>query len=433
MLVLFSLILVLLLMCGAIAIDVGYWWANAKKAQIAADSCALAAAQSIPDIDPTGTECVIEAGGPDYVLANIPPQDGTSEPLHTGTNVVWPYKSDASKVEATVNMKVGTFFGRVIGMGGIKLTRRAVAIRAEGDGNYAIYSHSFGCPDHGNGNSLRFNGEHHSINGRVHSNGEYFIHNQGAEPFWAKIGTRVDCVSIQPHDSARFGGDGYATGQTKPDTVPMQTWPGWFTPAEFGWVDHLDAMDSCNVKGKKILIKEDGGNTRIEVDTPIGVMPQLVFPGNVITQAYTYCATESFQINRPNLIASLTALSPKIGVDGENQQLSAARSGADGPVLFFAVPNIDASQDGALPAGDPSCEFGPAPNPEMILNDNRHQWTGTIFNPCGRIVVNVGGSTIGTPALTGTILGFQVHVNGRDFIMVGKDSFGGDAALALFE
>ena len=123
---------------------------------------------------------------------------------------------------------------------------------------------------------------------------------------------RVNCVSIQPHNSARFGGDGYSTGQTLPDTVPIQTWPAWWTPGELGWVDQLDAADTgCNVKGKSIIIKENGGNTVIEVDTPIGTQPQLVFTGDTITNAYTYCAWEKFTINRQNLVATMTVLSPK--------------------------------------------------------------------------------------------------------------------------
>jgi Flp pilus assembly protein TadG len=47
-LVLFALLLTLFLLCGAIAVDVGYWWVAGRKAQIAADACALAAAQELP-------------------------------------------------------------------------------------------------------------------------------------------------------------------------------------------------------------------------------------------------------------------------------------------------------------------------------------------------------------------------------------------------
>jgi hypothetical protein len=435
-LVLFAIMLPLFLLCAAIVIDVGYWWAAGKRAQIAADACALAAAGELPQPwdAPPRTECVI--AGQDYALVNLPDQSGTEpEPLHLGTTVRSPYDGDASMVEATVEMRVQTFFGRIVGLEWIDLTRRAVAEKMVGEGNYAIYSHSGGCPEDGDGNSLRFNGEHHSINGRVHSNGEYFVDNQGAEPFWAKIGTKVDCDSLQPPGGPKFGGDDYASGTTKPDTVAPQLWPAWWTPADFGWVDDLTSGDTCDVKGKGILIKEDGGNTKIEIDSPIGPQPAvLTFPGNTITTAYTYCAWEKFTINRINLVATLSAVAPLITVDGDNQTLAAHAGNAQGKVLFFAVPNITSASDGSLAGGgNPTCQFGQPPSPEMILNGNSHQWTGSVFNPCGRVVVNVGGSTIGSETLTGTILAMQVHVNGEDFLMIGKDNFGGAAELALVE
>jgi hypothetical protein len=434
-LVLFAIFVPIFIMACAIAIDVGYWWVNGKKAQVAADACALAAARELPANWNRG-DCYF--GGQDYVLENLPDQLGEHRGTdHLSTRVLSPYEGQSKYVEATVRLRVQTFFGGFVGLDWVDLTRRAVAEREEGDGDYAIYSHSGGCPEDGDGESLEFDGDTHWINGRVHSNGQYLIGNDDGdppyEPFWAKKGTRVDCVSIQPHDSARFGGDGYSTGQTKPDTVTTQTWPAWWTPADFGWIDTLDASDSgCDVKGKSILIKEDSGNTSIVIDSPIGPQPQLVFPGNTITNAYTYCAWEKFTINRQNLVATMSALSPEILVDENNQTLTAKTGNAQGKVLFFTVPNINSSFDGTFAGnGNPVCS--PNPSKELKLNGNSHKWTGSIFNPCGRVLVNVGGSSIGDEALTGTILGFQVRVNGENFFMIGKDSFGGSAELALVE
>src|SRR5918999_2461378 len=69
-LVLFSIFITLFIMFCAIVVDVGYWWANAKKAQIAADSCALAAARELPQTI-NRTECTYGAPVRDYVLTNI--------------------------------------------------------------------------------------------------------------------------------------------------------------------------------------------------------------------------------------------------------------------------------------------------------------------------------------------------------------------------
>jgi hypothetical protein len=436
-LVLFAILLPLFLFTGMIVIDVGYWWANARKAQIAADACALAAARDLPqNWTPARTDCVHD--GRDYVLTNLPDQTGTDvEPLHVSTAVLSPFEGNSTQVEATVEMRVQTFFGRFIGLGGIELTRRAVAEQAVGEGRYAIYAHNDGCPADGTGNSLIFNGEHHIINGRVHSNGEYRINNNGGptgEAFWAQEGTMVGCLTVNPPGTAHFGGDSYSNYTSEmPNTVATQTWPGWWTPAEFGWIDALDSTDGCDVKGKSILIKEDGGGTRIEVDTPLGAQPQLSFPGNTITNPYVYCAWEKFTINRDGLEATMTALSPEITVDGNGQVLTGYKGNSFGEVLFFAVPNITNEHDGSFAAGgnDVDCNPEPPGAKTLTLNGNDHVWTGVIFAPCSRVKVNVGGTTAGNAHLTGTILGWEVEVNGKDFRMEGNSKFGGTVILAL--
>ena len=77
----------MLLFC-AIVIDVGYWWVNGKKAQIAADSCALAAAAELPASPAWDRpECVFGSPAQDYALINIP-QNPTprSAPSARGTS-----------------------------------------------------------------------------------------------------------------------------------------------------------------------------------------------------------------------------------------------------------------------------------------------------------------------------------------------------------
>lgn len=435
-LVLFAILLPVFMLSGAIVIDAGYWWANARKAQIAADACALAAARDLPA--PSGwdrAECVQD--GRDYVLTNLPAQGADSEPVHVSTRVLSPFEGNASQVEATVRMRVRTFFGRYVGLGGIELVRRAVAEQAVGEGRYAIYAHSNGCPSNGTGTSLSFNGEHHTINGRVHSNGEYRINNGDStapyEPFWAQEGTMVGCLSVDPPGSARFGGESYATApSTSPTVVPQQVWPAWWTPSEFGWVDSLTSGDTCDVKGKGIKIEANGSGSRIVVDSPIGTQPQLTFSGNTITNPYVYCAWEKFEINRDGLVATMTVLSPDIKVDGNNERLTAYKGNAFGEVLFFAVPNIDNKWDGShATGGNPICDPAAKDAKELQLNGNNHVWTGVIFAPCNRVLVNVGGTTAGNAHLTGTIIANEVKVNGKDFVMEGHSKFGGTVLLAL--
>jgi hypothetical protein len=428
-LVFFAVLLTLFLFVGAIAIDIGYWWANAKKAQIAADACALAAAQSIPEIDPTSPppgvtdllqgECVITAGGPDYVLANIPPQDGVSEPLRTGTKVVYPYKTDPSLVEATVYMKVGTFFGRVIGLGGIKIERRAVAERLEGEGEYAIYSHSPKCPEDPDpnlkGESLRFNGANHSIDGRVHSNGQFLINNGGAEPFWARVGTNVFCgEKIDPEDSARFFGPSYAESEeTEPRPVDeynpdgildYENWPEWWTPDELGW------LSGCTVSGSLIEID----------DSVIKVNGSQYGPphGGVIPTG-TYCSTGLFKIGGNNLRGNITVLANEINVGNGNNNHFAPVTGSPGDLIFFVVPNtnlVTTDDGGPDGRGTLVCSTDATEKKLELFNGNNSTWKGKVFNPCGLIQVDGNSSS----TMEGAIYGYQVHINGNGFNMVGR-------------
>ena len=147
-LVLFAVLLPLIMVCCAIAIDVGYWWVAGKRAQTAADACALAAAQELPHTYADEPHCVVAAGQDDYVLTNLPDQSGSDpEPKHVFTRLRSPYQSNPNLVEATVHMRVRTFFGRFVGLGYVDVERRAVAEREAGVSQLAIFAGSADCDD----------------------------------------------------------------------------------------------------------------------------------------------------------------------------------------------------------------------------------------------------------------------------------------------
>jgi hypothetical protein len=245
-------------------------------------------------------------------------------------------------------------------------------------------------------------------------------------PFWAADGTlnRPNCPSSVDSDVefAQFGENhpppwGTACAGSpcrEPRDDVFQNWPVWYTPADFGW------LTGCTYSGETIEIT----STLLKIKD----QPDIAHGG--IAPSGTYCATKSFIINGDNISGTLTALAPELKVDGNNQNLSPYSQN----VLFFTVPNIDTitENDGSLAAGgNPTC----LPNPavEMQLNGGGHTWAGTIFNPCGRVNVNVGGSSIGSPALVGTIIGKKVKVNGDDFFMIGENDFSGTILLNLVE
>jgi Putative Flp pilus-assembly TadE/G-like len=429
-LVLFAILLPLFMFVGMVVIDVGYWWANGRKAQIAADACALAAARELPqNWTPALSEC--EFDGRDYVLTNLPDQSGgaSTEPFHVSTAVLSPFEGNPTQVEATVTMRVRTFFGRFIGLGGIELSRRAVAEQSVGAGEWAIYSHDpVGCVA---GNGLEINGAAIEVDGRVHSNSFYHVnsgHAASGDNFWADVGT-ISASPCNPTLDPSPSGAAYGTGPEPRPHLPSDTnfepWPTWYTPAQFNWPNCSGANFSArniNIKGDKIELKSplSGGGDR-----------DISHSGTVPTG--TYCATEKLTTS-DSVRGRVTLISPQLDISG-NTDFDANQHN----VLFFSVPNwisgnwgadTLSSNDGVpMGTGFLTCTD---PSIEMKLNGGTVDWKGTIFNPCGRVNLNNSPSTNGgNPHLVGSIIAEMVKVNQPGFMLQGQSNFGGTIVLAL--
>jgi hypothetical protein len=418
-------------MVCAVVIDVGYWWANAKKAQIAADSCALAAARDLPQTI-NRTECTYGTPSQDYVLINIPGQaDPDKGALHLSTSVISPYKGNISRVEATVKMKVRTFFGRIVGLHSVNVTRRAVAEKLVGESDWAIYSHDpFGC-DAGEG--LEFDGGAGiSINGRIHSNARYHVNSgnpESGDQFWAKKGTINKAICVATLNPAPQGA-AYGSGPEPRDHLPedgvFEPWPAWYTPAMFTW----PLCSGANFSARQINIK--AGKIELKSPTFGGGDRDVNYTGDV--PSGTYCATEQLTTS-DSLKGVVTLLSPQLSIGGSHLEFTPHQHN----VLLFSIPNwlsgwgadLNPANDGTFPSGEPiTCTNRDI---ETVINAGTIKWAGTIFNPCGRVLLNSGKGVGGNPALVGTILGYKVKVNQNDFSMIGKDDFGGNINLALYE
>jgi hypothetical protein len=408
-LVLFSIFITLFIMLCAVVIDVGYWWANAKKAQIAADACALAAAQSIPDVDPTAGafdpatgqitdkgECVIEDGGTDWVLTNIPVQgDESPEPLHTLTFVEWPYKKgesgeDPTMVEAIVRMKVGTFFGRIVGLHAVDVERRAVAEQSTGVNEVAIHAHDTNC---GN-DAIVLNGKNIEVEGTVESNGFFEVNGEDIHTGPATGGGPANCEIKVSGPDISFGG---ADEPTR-DPVP-HPWPFYVVPGEhpFDW------PNSCDFVGENI-----------EFDTPNGIIPSGV-----------YCAEESFEVKAEGMRGKITVFAPLIKIGGKNTTFepSPRAMAAEKPLLFMHLPNDTADPGDDDP--EPNCVH----RNKMELNAEGITWTGVLFNPCDHI--NINGAK--NAALEGMIVAQTVRINGENFNLKKINTLGLNKQLALVE
>lgn len=391
-LVAFAILLPLVLMVCAVVIDVGYWWANAKKTQIAADACALAAARELPASPawiPARTDCMFD--GTDYALTNLPLEGLADEPRHRSTLVTSPYlpegavRPPTSYVEAKVTLTVETFFGRIIGFGYIDITRRAVAEKQPPKGDMAIYAHDDDC-----GFSLRFNGEDQTIEGGIHSNGAW---QQDGADFTAGGATYVEgCPG--PHPTLTSGETTFGEG---PTAVPEQSWPEWFKRSDF----------TCTV-----------GNptTNIQISTDFQDLG-----------TNTICANE-FTISGRQITGKITVVANRITINNRDHTFTPNEH----EVLFFTPPNAtptppddDDEQDNYVCDPDPALE--------MILNGENYHWEGIIMSPCGRVKFNGQDAVAGTSLLMGQIISNEVEINGANFNMIGTGNPTGDFTLALFE
>ena len=379
-LVLFALFLPVLLACCAITIDVGYWWVVGKKTQTAADACALAAAQELPQTYADLGNCLVEPGQGDYVLVNLPDQSGADpEPLHLNTRLRSPYAGDPNMVEATVRMRVRTFFGRLLGLSSVEVERRAVAERAPPQSHMAIYADDDDCSS-----DLKFNGHNINVDGGIHSNG--FL---GVDGLAFKGGptTHVACnpggnPDIEPGSTFDSG----------PSAVAGRDWPEWFTQPEFPCTHTF---------------------TSFTYSTPNSTMP-----------AGIYCAHD-FKIDADGVSGNITVVANLITVNGNTSTLTPY---AGNEVLFFIPPNSTpmATDDGP---SSYTCDH----TNKIELNGNGYDWEGIVFNPCGLISFNNKDITAGASNLLGQIIGKEVSINSSDFNMIGTGEATGDMALALEE
>jgi Putative Flp pilus-assembly TadE/G-like len=401
--VLFAVFITLFVMLCAVVIDVGYWWANAKKAQIAADACALAAAQELPQdwggIPPGGgapvgtarTECHIDTL--EYVTDNLPDQ---SEPgkglLHLSTRVVSPYDEKIYQVEATVKVRVRTFFGTIFGRKFFDIERRAVAEQATGVNEVAIHAHDSNCDN----DAIVMNGKNIDIEGIVESNGFFETNGEDITTGPATGGGPLSCEIKVNGEDISFGGADEPT-----DDPIAHPWPFYVVPGEhpFDW------PNSCDFVGENI-----------EFDVPNGVIP----PG-------VYCAEESFEVKAEGMRGNITVFAPLIKVGGKNTEFAPSQRALDAgkPLLFMHLPNSTATTADDGP--EPFCETGY--RNKMELNAEGIKWTGVLFNPCDHI--NINGAL--NAALEGMIVAQTVRINGENFNIEKISTAGNNKRLALVE
>ena len=177
-------------------------------------------------------------------------------------------------------MRVRTFFGGSSGPTGYP-TRRAVAIRAVGEGNYA---HLFAQqPVSGRlrirQRQLTHLQRQHALDQRprpLERRVPRFPGNQGSPAvLGAKIGTKIDLATAFSRPRSRSGSevDGWATGTDEAGHCAAADLAGLVGACRFrlGRPRSPPGTDTCDVMGKSDPHRaEPGAGTKITVDSPLG-------------------------------------------------------------------------------------------------------------------------------------------------------------------
>jgi Putative Flp pilus-assembly TadE/G-like/von Willebrand factor type A domain len=123
-LILWILALMVILVIGVIVVDVGLWLTERRKAQMAADFAALAAASELKV-----SAAAAEAKGLDFAARN----GFANTPNEVEVDVVTPYNSDPGSVEVTIKQGSPMLFTSIFGVEAFDIGARAVGTLGSGE------------------------------------------------------------------------------------------------------------------------------------------------------------------------------------------------------------------------------------------------------------------------------------------------------------
>lgn len=252
---------------AALVVDAGSWYQKHRKVQAAADAAATAAASYLPS-DTSGSILAATT----YVNKNI---------AGATTTAATPYGGDTRKVEVKVSASAPTFFARIFGVNSVTVEARAVAMREDGGGRWAVFSHSSGCSTQG----ITSPGSSNTINGNVRSNGRLSV--PGSDNRWGEttFGGPNNCNSSLSGSNNTFAGDPAPTRD-----------PGLYDWPQFWFGGGAPPADVCTFSASKF--SWSGGDTVI----PDG----------------TYCATDEISISNQGSSCTCTFIAPKVSLSASN-------------------------------------------------------------------------------------------------------------------
>ncbi len=371
MLIVVALSLTALMGFLALALDMSLAMNERRTAQNAADHAALSASYA---------KCT--SGSPVAAANASVTRNGYSIAELTLTSL------GGNRYRAVIDSSTPTFFGRVLGFSVVDVLTRAVGDCSGGGGSgNAIFAAGDRCRSYGK-EQLDISGSNQTVYGGVHSNDNADI--SGSSNDFGDTNPPVDPFTYVSTISNGGSGNDYDPGY--PAQVGHQP-----TPITFDLVDYQPGGRAALAAGSDYFYV----NGDIDGD-------YIHSHGDGL-----YYATGKIDVGRSGLNRDVTLVAEdELKLAGSNQHLDPY---IDGLLAYGAnvYSGIDRCDKFVVSAGG-----------------SNQDWSGIIYGPNGLVEMNGSSNT----ALTGSLIGYSVRLNGSDLTIIADPSlFPGDPFVALEE
>lgn len=389
----FVLMLVVLLLCVAFAVDMPRVMISAQRTQDVCDAAVLAGAAVLPDSAAAiqQVQAIAAANSPEgakFPVA-IDPAQGDVQWYGPGQDV--PNYRTLGADERVLWVRASSytryFFLPVIGRRGMTVTRQAMALLTKASGLACIFSKDNAEDQKNSEWGVLVTGSGASIDGRIHANGKIKFTGSG-HTVTKQVEYRGE---FRETGSGNDFQGGYAEGEVEP------------YPVNYQWSDFPYSYSRGAIKvtgsGKQV----PGGASRVHVTGDLTVSGS----GHTFPSGTTYLVDGDVTVNGSGHVLDGITIIAKGSIDfngsGCAQDISPNEPG------IFLVSYEEGSNQ-----------------PSITFNGSGHNCTGVIFAPTGDIDFNGSGQMV----YQGSLIGRSVTANGSGFTVQGIDT-GGEAETTV--
>jgi hypothetical protein len=462
-----AILVPLLIGVAALAVDVGNWYVQARKAQAAADAAALAAA---PLLDGTPNECSAATTAaqnsltfnmPTAALAPAPicPYDPAANPDGV-TNVT---AGSAYMIKVYVSQTAQTYLAKLFGFGSITVKKSAIAARAKGLAPEGIFANGgphnpetpgASCGQEKGGFYEKGNNAH--INGAIVSNGTFQIVGTGNTATGGSYHYNV--LDTNPTDCVPAVANGNLFGGTdaQPSRDPnLESFPVTFSCTPENATGCIAQFDCSTYSSDPVNAPPWVHFAATAVD-PMAMTDPMAMSGTG-TAPQNWDLSQSGAVDQhgttivvngalvPGVYCNTALAAGGCGATQCHIQIKNNESGGlcnSGCNVTFVADKVEMYQPGAIftpyqnnvvAFGVPQLDTAHPPAADCTANNEIHfsadnaSWTGILYAPCGDIEFGQGasssgagddGATVDNVSCTNCLIeGRYVEILGNNFTM----------------